>query len=450
MRARESPPGPRTWPGRERLALLLLVAVFLAQGVLFVTLTPPWQAPDEPANLGAVAYTSHLRALGPSHRGVPDAIFASTVRYRLDELRAWPDYPNTSPAPAADSFQVGQRSYSVSVYNLVAVPVYLLGTRGGVLGALYALRVLGVLFGALAVVFTFLLARELRMRPALALLAAAVVAAVPQFGSITASVTKDSMAAAVGSLSLWLIARAARRGVTLPRAGAAAGAVALGAATKPTLLVLLVPLAVTLAMASAAEGRFRVPTILRVGGLLAALAAAALIAGPWLPLNYLDRARHSHVGAALRTLRQPGFVSTVLTSSWGDFGWENAPLNSLSFAAAFGVTACAAAGLCRLLVRQGRTWIRRDAATAAIVAGLLATVAAFIVVQLVAQANGFSSQGRFWFPAISAFGVLVALGLGHLVPFLRDRRGVAAALVVGCGWNLLVLLRQFPDRFGIL
>ena len=457
----------------QRWCLGLLVAAFVGQGLLFITLTPPWQAPDEPSNLGAIARLAHVTNLGPTHRGVPDAIYYSEIQYRMAEVIAWPPpalQPSAQPlpvatpsgasptapapvaSPPADTPRFGMHSGTLSLYNILAVPAFVAGSPAGILGALYAVRALGVLLGALAVVFTFFLARELRLGGSVfPALAAAAVAFVPQFGFITASVNKDSLAAASGAAALWLIARMARRGVT-PRGVTTAGAaVALGALAKPTLLALAVPLAVTAALAASLTGRRREATRL-VGGIAVALVliggAAAVL--PVHALGYVRVLTHSHALAVAHVLTQRDVLIYTFTTFWGDFSWLNAPLSSLTYAGLFVLTVAAAAGVIRFAVRRGRALTVQDPAAVAILGGLVAAVAAFAGVIVVGQANGFGSQGRFLFPVIAAIAVLLALGFTHLFPALARRHGVVLALLAAGGFDLLILLRQFPDRFGIL
>ena len=443
----------------DRLFLVLLVGAFVCQGLLFAALTPPWQAPDEPANLAAIARIAGVRSLGPSTDGVPNAIARSMIQNRFAGLVAWPGLPPLASTAADDvsrerSWQ-GIWSRTVSLYNPVAVPVFVVGASHGILGAMYAVRALDIAFGALAVFFTFLLAKELRIgSPTLPMLSAAVVAFVPQFGFITSSVSKDAMAIALGTAALWLIAGTARRGVTARRLAWAAVVVVLGAMTKPTLLALGVPLLTTAAIAvyqSAGPRRVRraglVSAVLGAPGLLVLLLAAA---GSHRGLDYVRVLIHSTPTTVARTLGQRSFLAGFVTTSWGNFSWLSAPLGSGVLVALTVLMGLAGVGLIRFASRSGRRLLQEDPPAVAILAGLVTAVVSLAAIVLAGQANGFGTQGRFAFPAIGAFGVLFALGLSTLAPVIRGRRGVLTAIVLASGFDLLLLLRQFPDRFNIL
>ena len=109
------------------------------------------------------------------------------------------------------------------IYYVALAPAYLLAQPASPFSQLTLMRLTSALIGALTVLFTFLLARELAPgRPWLAVLAALLVAYEPMYGFISGAVNNDvGVNAAAAALELLLI-RMLRRGVTI-RWGAAHG-----------------------------------------------------------------------------------------------------------------------------------------------------------------------------------------------------------------------------------
>ncbi len=111
------------------------------------------------------------------------------------------------------------------LYYLALSPAYLLTRGGSVFSQVTLMRIVSALLGALVVLFTYLLARELAPRRQwLAVLAALLVAYEPMYGFISGIVNNDvGVNAAAAALELLLI-RMLRRGMTIPW-GALTGAV---------------------------------------------------------------------------------------------------------------------------------------------------------------------------------------------------------------------------------
>jgi hypothetical protein len=165
-------------------------------------------------------------------------------------------------------------------YFLAALPLKLLGARP-IEQQLLALRLLGVLTTAAAVLCGYGAARELLPRShGFALLVAAVLALQPMFVFIGAGAGNDSLANLIGAAIGWLVIRLARRGASLRRAAALLALLLLGGLTKRTLL----PEALLLALLALGWGIGRLARIprgwpARLG--VAALVALTLGAGAW-------------------------------------------------------------------------------------------------------------------------------------------------------------------------
>jgi Predicted membrane protein (DUF2142) len=221
--------------GRRLAALMFLIAAVNA--CCWALITPPFQAPDE---VDHYAYAQSLieRGEGPSSDpnsplprwsnaeglALEDTSFPtdhqigdSKVPWLFSEQRHY-ERQVAKLHPAADN----GGGYSTSavhgpLYYLALSPAYLLSRHNSTFSQLTLMRVTSALIGALVVLFTFLLARELApARPWLAVLAALLVAYEPMYEFVSGIVNNDvGVNAAAAALELLLI-RMLRRGITIP------------------------------------------------------------------------------------------------------------------------------------------------------------------------------------------------------------------------------------------
>jgi len=420
--------------------VLALVAVFVVLGTVYNVCTPLFEAPDERFHYPFVRHLAEGGGLpvqdpanpGPWHQegGQPPLyyVLAALVTHWVPS----DDFPQIAqPNPHAD---VGVIRPGGSPNIVVHTPREGWPYSGAVL-AVHLARELSVFLGALTVLFTYLLGREvLPDRPLVALGAAALVGFNPMLLFITAAVSNDSLAAAVCTVALWLLVRRLWQEPE-PRRWAAVGVV-LGVAglTKVSALGLWPLAVVVLAWVSWRRRGWR--DFLRCGVVM--LAVAGAIAGWWYYRNW--RLYHDPLGwvnfLALMGRRSGSLTPQVLLSElpglirsyWGVFGWFSVGAPDWYYAL-FG--AIAAAGLGGLIVGAGRMglhgqWVNRDRLPA------LATVAVWVTavgVGLVRWSSLIPSfQGRLLFPAAAAMALLLALGLGS---WLTGRSREAPVLVVG-------------------
>lgn len=426
----------------EGIFVRSILLIFILKGLLYVLLLPAWQGPDEPANLSAVAKATPGTLLGPPQtKGVPEGIVQDVERSDFWKRRAWPtDFSGQDEAV----FHVDS---NFSLYYYVVAPAYLLGATQGAMGALYAVRLMSVLLGAVAVSLTFLLAKEsFPDRPWVAPLAAATIALVPQIGFITAVVNKDALAIPLGAATLLVAVRILRLSGSGGRWAAVAGLLLAGVLTKPSLVALLVPVVLALAMSSwgtlSRWSRLALTAALPV--ILAITVGVPLLLGRNSVFGDVFLIQRDSLIEGVSLVFSGEAWLYVLPQAWGHFGWVNAPLPTWLYLVLFALTAAAALGVLF-------TWlVRRDRALSKPILTLTAAMLAFAFVTMFAQAAFVRTQGRFLFPVAPAFAALLALGMGVLVPWLRRPYGVAVWVGAGVGLNLWVLLVMFPARFGAL
>lgn len=179
---------PRRW-------LVALLAAYLVAGGFFALLTPPWQAPDEPAHYNYVAHiATHLR--------LPRLAEGDYDQEKLDYLL------NSKFAPKLSTEGLRYENYQPPLYYLVVTPIYWLTG-----GSIYALRLFGLLMGMGTIVLLYLcLELVFPGKTLIPLGAAAFAALLPMHIAVAAAVTNDGLAellmmAAMLVLLRWMRAR---------------------------------------------------------------------------------------------------------------------------------------------------------------------------------------------------------------------------------------------------
>ena len=223
--------------GHARRLGAWVFAIAALNFMCWALITPVFQAPDEPDHF---AYTQSLveRGHAPSRDPAsPLARWSSDETRALEAVRVISDHQvgdSRAPWLASDvrTYRAAQASNPSRrndgggnetaathgpLYYLALAPAYAATRGGSVFSQLTAMRLISALIGALTVLFTFLLARELApRRPWLGVLAALLVSFEPMYGFISGAVNNDvGVNAGAAALELLLI-RLLRRGVTVP------------------------------------------------------------------------------------------------------------------------------------------------------------------------------------------------------------------------------------------
>ncbi len=213
-----------------------LYAIAAVNFACWALITPPFQAPDE---VDHFAYVQSLvqRGEAPStNPASPLPRWSSAETLVLEDMSFFTDHQvGDTRLPWSARQQAEYRAQAASLrpsssdgggnetaathdatYYAALAPAYMLASSSP-LDQLTLMRLTSALLGALVVLFTFLLARELApRRPWLAVLAALLVCYEPMYGFISGAVDNDvGINAAAAALELLLI-RMLRRGITIP------------------------------------------------------------------------------------------------------------------------------------------------------------------------------------------------------------------------------------------
>lgn len=422
-----------TWP------TISITIAYLFVGALYASLTPAWQAPDEPAHYNYVRQLAagRLPVIEPGDydQGYQERVIGS----RFD------------PTYSIDPFRY--EDWQPPLYYLLLAPVFVLSD-----GALLPLRLVSVLMGAGVILFSFAIIRRMWPdNPWAAPATAAFVAFLPQHVAILASVNNDALAELLIAAILWRLAgwvqrprleRVDRRSLFLT--GLLLG---LGFVTKGTAYI-MAPLA---ALVLLWRANWQLRRFVRLFGtlLLPALGIGALwwwrnvLVYPgldWLALGAHDAVVTgqprtadwvAQYGAGETAVR---FVRTTFNSFWGQFGWMGVPMPRWVYQALTLFTVGTAAGL--VLRLTGGRPLSRPSRLLLIPLFLLSSG-----LYLSYNITFVQHQGRYLFPALIPIGAAVAAGWSTLLRPLQSRwpativvlpLGLAAGLIA---LDLLALFR---------
>lgn len=391
-------------------------------------ITPPGEAPDEPAHLWYVAklaetgvppsrdlaaptvgYEAHQSPLGY----LPAAAVAAAVDLEVPGESDWPRDPGFSFHRPTRAFAVERSAPGgVSRRDLLAVRLAGLGWLAVTTGC-----------GLVAV------GRSLVRADVLCVFALA-----PQLVFLHAVVTNDGAVVAASTVALLLLFQ-------LDRPAGRRVAPSLGAGVSLGLAVWCKASALSLVPVAAAGAVY----LWRRGR---AKAAGALVAGlgvplaGWVAMNLVrfgsllpepPTATGLRAEAALQLLRPWSWVPGLAASFWAKLGWLNVPLPGWCYLWFAVPSVLVVLGLLTLARRRSRTWAAGAAAVA------VASNLVFLLVYLVAV--DFQPQGRLLWPSWLGMAVLASRAMDRWGP---ERQLPAPALAVSAallGVAVAALLR---------
>jgi 4-amino-4-deoxy-L-arabinose transferase-like glycosyltransferase len=423
-----------------RLAIGMILTLFVAKHVVTALVFPPFTGHDE------VAHYGYLRTVALDHRlpTLDDPMPASAAKYRAYALD-WSygsGYQYTALHPP--------------LYYAMMAPILALNRDASPEQHLFAVRLAGVWIGVLTVVLAVALARTVFPGDAfIAVTTATLVAFQPQVSYEAAIVNNDALGIAMTSLVLCMLAQAVRDGFSTRRSLEVGVALGVALLAKSTALVLVPALALGIILSGGRSPRRWLQPAL-VASVAAAVISAAWYAhlyriyGDFSGLAELARLQahwNRPAGTFLELLFSTSFLVERFRETWGEFGWRRASLDaSLLWTIGIGC-AFAGVGLLRFaLAAVGLAAPRQDDRPlepwqhAALLVLFCATVAGYLaVVQF--GTRFILTQARYFFPIVNAAAVLAALGLRELT-HSRYRPAVQAMLLLILAVvNLLVYTR---------
>jgi 4-amino-4-deoxy-L-arabinose transferase-like glycosyltransferase len=428
-------------------SLFIILAIYLALALAYSLFSPTYEPTDELRHFRYVRHVIAYRELpvqsveGPraqSHHPPLYYVLGALASWWVDvEQDVYYD-PPTNPHWDSRHWEVSNDNKNQYLHGAdEAFPFH------GVTLAVYVVRWMTVLIGAGVVCLTYCIGREVFPdQPALAAGAAALIAFNPQFIYLSGAINNDIAAALAGTAVLWACVRLVRHGPSW-RADVMMGVLyGLALLTKFNLLALLalIELAYVLAVWRSLPGECSRTrpwhTLLR--GNLIILGLTTLIAGWWFVRNqvlYGDPAGLSILNKLWegRSFSEglwaiPQGLPYLWSSVWGRFGYGQLPLPEAVYRGMFWFCA---AGLAGLLVPRRRNDSR---SVLALLGTSVLIFMAWVLYYVAIQPAG--AMGRFLFPCLPAFALLVVWGLNR---FLPNRRDWLAGAVVAVGMAALAV-----------
>lgn len=434
-----------------RSFLTVLLVVYGAKQIVTVFAFPPFTGHDE------VAHYAYVRTLATEQR-IPvlseDRLPADLAPYSQYTL----DWTDEAPAPQ-------YVANHPPLYYLLMAPFYWASSDQPITTQQYVLRAAAIPFGMLTVLLAYRLTATLFSADTFLLTTVpSFVAFQPQVSYEAAMVNNDIVAIALYSWILYLIVVGVRD--RFPTGTCVACGVVLGCAllTKGT-AVTAVPIIGTALLVAGG----RSPGVwLRQAALVAT--PALLLAAPWYAFLYrtygnfsafpqiakLQETWNHPEGSFFDLLFRVEFATLRFRETWGQFGWQQIPLDGTLLLIIGVPLLLATAGTILYPLNAGWATASGDydpvatpspwQAISLLLLVITCVLSYFAVVQF--GTRFVFTQARYYFPAVNAAALLLMLGLRTLIPLRYQPYGQAA---VFCGLfllNVLIFTRYVIPHYG--
>lgn len=448
----------------------VLLVVFFATGLAYSLVVPPFETPDE---IYHYAFARHLaegnglpvqgpEKTGPwEQEGSQPPLYYSLVALAtagIDQGGLESFAVQNPRVNLGDPHQPGNKN--LMLFSALSRPLV------GINLALHVGRWISLVLGTLTVFFTYLLARFAFPDDAWSrFLATALVATIPQFTFISASLSNDNMITVVSAATLVSLAvlggRTAKKRILWWEWLGLGLLLGLGALSKLQGLGLLPLAAYTFTLYARRQKAWgtSIQGAFWVGGVVLIVAGwwyirnVLLYGDPFGTINLL-----SVTGERVEPLTLSGLYGELRglqMSFWGIFGWFSILLPSWTYTIFELLTVLALSGAVIVLMgslraSRGSKAPGEQIVNAVGISWVWALLSLLLLAYWISVAQG--SQGRLLFPAISALAVVAAAGLGFWAGFLPRVVRVALWTVVPLGlWScsLYALVFLLPDSYGL-
>ncbi len=415
---------------RERKILFVLLGLVFVRGLIYAVVVPAWQSADEPQ------------------------YFLGLQRFALETV------------PSLARPLIGEPVGNLRFFELVYLPVYLVGSATSLATQLLLLRLATVLAGVATIYVIHLVAKEMAPESRLVSFGAPLlVSMIPQFSHEAGSFSPDILTTLGASVFFLFALLLIKKGFSLRRTLGLLAGLTVAVLTKQTGFFVL-PLAALLPVAvlyrrAWEESRAGVRRT-AVGVYLACLAA-------FVPVVSWVASRTTQMNLDLDLIRQlvsPPFLvgifsplaesgNVFFTSFWAHAGWLSMRMESTYYAVLVTLGIIALAGLVLWLFEAASEWDKaRWKLLVVAFFGLALLLEVTIVLARTALTPGVGmAQGRWAYPALAPFAVLALLGLHALAKYRRERLFLTLIacnlFVLDAVYVLGYLARDYYTRFPI-
>jgi hypothetical protein len=448
---------------RKHIPFLAILTAFIVLAVGYSVITPLYEPTDE---VGHFRYIEYLRifhqlpaprvngVLIQSHHPPLFHAAAALVSAWVPLDRPWDYEPEINPYWGYRYWEPGVDNKNQFMHYADEAWPY----RGTTL-AIHVVRWFNIVLGALTVWLAYRLAQTIfPERRAFALGATAFVAFNPMFLHLSGGINNDVAAGLVSTATLLVCIRGVGQDDILSDKKEIELGVLLGLAllTKFNLLALLPVVEIALAVAAYRRRSWKV--FIRANVIV--LGLVTLMAGWWYLRNTLVYGEASGVGAMSQEWggqRVPsqsiGLALSEMpylwTSLWGRFGYGQIPLNDVLYVALFAVVIASLPGLVLIWIKNRRRKTPLSGEQALQLAMLGLTLFLFwATIFIYATLSVNAAMGRFLFPALAGFGVLVFLGLSGWIPSRWDGDLAAGLNLALAGFSAYCLVGVLAPAYA--
>ncbi len=429
----------------HRTLLALLLFITLARGVLYASIIPPWQVPDEPAQFER-AKSALLTADWANTPASRPAWYPNLVR-ALFEFGFWDHIPEPRPAsmnrPLAEYIDLYHDVYdglysSRPAFAALGWPA-LLAPKTNLIAQLYLMRLWAVLLNVGIVALAFALVKTIFPRDEFLQFGVPLLIAFnPQHTHLQAAVYNGSLAELLSLAALLLMVHVLLRGFSWPKLAGVLALSLLAMYAKATAYFLLVVL-LLFALFVLWPQRRRWPW------LLPALLLTAV--GVWMfsPERVSDVLRQVQFWVLSGSFNLNPVVPRVMFGSfWALLGWLSLQLDRFWYQLLMLAVAAAFLGLGLMLLRYHRRLTdpryRPQLKALALLAVAITVAVATPLFWSAITGTITYRQGRSIFPVIAPLMLFMMLGWRQLVPAGWRGVGLLAITAVFFLFDWLVLV----------
>ncbi len=424
-----------------KLLIILFSALFF-KSLIWWLVVPPWQAPDEQAHFVQLQWYAEKKTLQIAELNLSREVALSeellgTKRdnFGNNKYTYHPDYKiayaknfnginegliNSQPLSARTAYVGREAAGYPPLYYQLALPLYNLFYKNGLMDRLFAVRLLSLISHLLLAFVAFLVGREIWGKGLAAIALAVMVAFQPMVSFLAAGFHPDNLLNLLYSLGILVCLRIIKNGLKPSYLAVLALVIFLGMETK-ILMVFFLPVAGAVIIFSRFRGKL-------AGGMLAAglllLPLAAFILQwpiPYMPVvTAASPLRSLGITKYLR-FRVPKMVFEMWPWYWGVFKWLGVTLPPLIMKIITRVAALAGLGIFIYFVKVIRSK-KISFETRALGFFLISSVSYILYLFFwdwrLMQSTGFSQglQGRYLFSNIIPAMAVILIGLKSLIP----------------------------------
>lgn len=431
--------------------LIILVSLTVVRGLIYISVMPPWLAPDEPAHFEAIRLigqegvwpTTEVYLTTPMHPEMHLSFQAFQIwqlsRYAPPQMVSDPNQPISDlfiyyyPPTSTGSLIIAD-NYPL-IYHMLMAPLSASIKNFSLIKQLYLMRLVSLLFTTLTVIVGWFFVRTIF--PANRVYAFGLtifLIFLPMHLHVNTSINSDAFVVLLVSLYFLGLAKLFCQGVSIFGIGLTMTALILAIITKPTALFIIPTTFVALLVYFARRFYWK-PLLL--AGILVIIVGSTFIGSIFLfQVTEGGRAISTfQISSQQFNLEQNYFSSSSLAvylhtirwgflSFWGMFGWANIPILRTGMRAVWLICFIIGLGASLFMGKHILQFGQRHRTLAqnqqdillVLLFGLIFVLISMYTPIIATQSTSWGPPSRYFFPALLPFTLYFFLGYQQLIP----------------------------------